>query len=139
MGYVNRELNFAYSSRDDQIIAKPHIKLGSAVGIGGRTEWRCSLSWFKSNGFMQGGEGGFYMLHDRDLTYHQAYSLALWWARELGIPFIRISRGREILVWVRGYRRTDGQKRNLEDLLKVKSQRGIDRLKARLEQHGRSR
>jgi len=85
---------------------------------------------------MQGGEGGFYLLHNHDLTYPQAYSLALWWAKQLGIPFIKSHGGDEVLIWVQGKRRTVKQIKFLEKLLQVKGQRDIDKLKARIEQDG---
>lgn len=125
MTYVRRELGF--SKRDEKIESNPHIDLCSAVGRGGKTEWRTALTWFKSRGFMQGGEGLSYMLHDRDdLTYHQAYSLALWWARSLGLPFTRSS---NVLIWTPGRKRTRQERERLEKLLNARSQRAVDKLR----------
>ena len=140
--FVNRELDYAYGCRDDRIIAKPHVKLESANWHRDgkwHTEWRCSVSWFKSRGFLEGGEGGFYWLEGGFLLpYSQAYSLCFWWAKQLGIPFVKAHGNREILVWVRIGRRTNQQVAFLDDLLKCRNQREVDKLKNRIEQEGRS-
>src|SRR3990172_9848128 len=97
--HVNRELD-CESPEYEKIGSKPHIKLSSSSWHQGgkwHKEWRCSVDWFKSRGFMQGGEGGNAIFHS-GRSYQRAYSLALKWAKKLGLPFVK-SGGAVILVW----------------------------------------
>jgi len=133
--HVNRELD-CESSEYEEIESKPHIMLVSASWHqGGRwnTEWRCSVDWFKSRGFMQGGEGGNVIFHFGK-SYQQAYSQALGWAKKLGLPFVKSGGAGAILVWVPDNKRTPEQRGLLFQLLTVKSERGFKKIKKRIEQ-----
>ena len=131
--HVNRELD-CESPEYDKIGRKPHIKLGSSSWHQGgkwHKEWRCSVDWFKSRGFMQGGEGGNVIFHSGG-SYQRAYSLALRWAKKLGLPFIKSGGAGAILVWVPDKKLTPEQRGLLFQLLTVKGEKEFKKIKARI-------
>lgn len=128
--HVNRELDFE-SSEYEKLESKPHIVLCSTIGHRERTEWRCSVDWFKSRGFMQGGEGGNLIFHVGKF-YQQAYSQALRWAKKLGLPFVKSGGAGAILVWVPDKKQTNEQRGLLFQLQTVKSEKGFKKIEARI-------
>ena len=128
--HVNRELD-CESPEYEEIQRKPHVMLVSSSWYRGgkwHTEWRCSVNWFKSRGFMQGGAGGNIIFHS-GRSYQRAYSLALKWAKKLGLPLVKKS---ERLLWVPDKKRTPKQRGLLFQLLAAKSEKEFKKTEARI-------
>jgi hypothetical protein len=80
---------------------------------------------------MQGGEGGNAIFHSGG-SYQRAYSLALRWAKKLGLPFVKSGGAGAILVWVPDKKRTPEQRGLLFQLLTVKGEKEFKKIKARI-------